>query len=192
MKSRRLLFPLAVASAFFTGCQQDKITSAWVPKEAPPAMPALPATPSAPGEITWTLPTGWTTKPAGQMRLGSFSFEAKDGYSVDISVVKLAGEAGGDMANINRWRGQIQLKPVDETKGAPPTVRSFSKRSMTYVRLASDAPLVDNKHPMRILGAIYHQNETTTWFFKAIGEDGAVKELEPGFDEFLKSLRFHE
>ena len=48
------------------------------------------------------------------MRLASFKAIAPNGKETDISVVSLPGIAGGDLANVNRWRGQVQLEPIDE------------------------------------------------------------------------------
>ena len=31
-----------------------------------------------------------------------------------MSVVSLPGMAGGDLANVNRWRDQMKLAPIDE------------------------------------------------------------------------------
>ena len=97
------------------------------PAPAPGDMSAAPggAQPGAP-QLNWTLPDGWTAKPAGEMRLASFSAPGKNGNAVDISVVPLPGMAGGDLNNVNRWRGQVGLDPISADdlpkQGQPVTV----------------------------------------------------------------------
>ncbi len=58
--------------------------------------------------LQYTLPPGWQEKPLSPMRLASFKATSPDGKETDVSVVSLPGIAGGDLANVNRWRGQVQ------------------------------------------------------------------------------------
>lgn len=55
--------------------------------------------------LSYTVPSSWNEQPATGMRAASFL-----AGQVDISVVRLAGSAGGDLANVNRWRQQIGLE----------------------------------------------------------------------------------
>src|SRR5260221_14262107 len=96
----------------FTGCQRNEITSIWIPKEE--VQTPVAALSNDHPQISWTLPEGWTELPPADMRVGSFLAKGQNGQSVDISVVPLSGSAGGMLANINRWRGQIQIPPIEE------------------------------------------------------------------------------
>lgn len=63
----------------------------------------------------WTLPEGWRESPGSQMRFATIQIEA-DGKPLDLSVIPLP-KAGGDeqkyiLDNVNRWRSQLQLKPI--------------------------------------------------------------------------------
>lgn len=142
-------------------------------------------------EVEWKVPAGWKEIPASSMRVGSFLAKASNGQDADISVIPLSGEAGGDLPNINRWRGQINLTPISEAE-LPQISQTITvgSRSMLLVDIVSREPLVDNRYPKRILAAIYKEG-TRSWFFKMIGEDKAVQEAKPAFLEFLRSLRFH-
>ena len=73
---------------------------------------AAPQTTSAP-PIKWKTPEGWTEVPPSSMRYASFSAPADEGSKIDISVVTFPGDGGSDADNINRWRGQMGLAPVD-------------------------------------------------------------------------------
>src|SRR6266481_24425 len=79
----------------------------------PPQMPAAaPQTTSAP-PIKWKTPLGWTEVPPSSMRYASFSAPADEGSKIDISIVTFPGDGGSDADNVNRWRGQMGLAPVD-------------------------------------------------------------------------------
>jgi len=51
-------------------------------------------------------PEGWNEVPPGEMRVASFNVK-KDGKQADVSVIPLPGDAGGDAANVNRWRWTV-------------------------------------------------------------------------------------
>ena len=96
------------------------------------------------------------------------------------------------MANINRWRGQINLAPLPDTDLEKSSqIVSAGNRKMRLVDMVSQDLEVDNKSPKRLIAAMYSQGGRT-WFFKMTGEDKAVEETKPAFLQFLKSLRFHD
>lgn len=188
--SRALL--IGIALAVCPACKKDEITAYRVPKEAPPALPG-PATggemgglggaPVGHAGLSWTIPNGWKEQAASGMRAGSFRAPGAGGKDVDISVVPLAGDAGGELANVNRWRGQLGLPPVDASN-----VSSVVKS----VRLGShEARLVEfsNGQGQRLLAAVL-RNNATTYFFKASGDDAAVRSVKSAFLSFVGSVRF--
>ncbi len=65
----------------------------------------VPPTAEATSDVRWDTPSGWKPGAASGMRVASFA-TAGNG---DASIVVLTGEAGGLVANVNRWRGQIGL-----------------------------------------------------------------------------------
>jgi hypothetical protein len=112
----RLLFlvaPLWICSGCGRG-DDDKITVYRIPKEAQPEstlqQPA-PATVAAPA-IHWTAPESWEEQPASGFRKGSFLARGPDGKTADISVISFPEQAGGLLANVNRWRDQLKLAPI--------------------------------------------------------------------------------
>ncbi len=66
-------------------------------------------------EIQWTSPDNWVTQPTSSMRIGSFIVPFSEGEG-DLSIIKLGGDAGGMVANVNRWRGQLGLDPHEEAE----------------------------------------------------------------------------
>lgn len=63
-------------------------------------------------DLRWTAPKAWKEKAASSMRVASFDVPG----SLDGSIVALAGDGGGLLANLNRWRGQIGLAPLSHTE----------------------------------------------------------------------------
>lgn len=117
------------------------------------------------------------------MRVGSF-LRKNNGKQADISVVPLSGDAGGDLANINRWRGQISLGPVADND-LPQQSQKIAPagRPMNLVNYANQGK--------RLVAAIYHRGGRT-WFFKMTGDDALVAATKPSFLEFLNSLKFND
>src|SRR5207248_4586296 len=62
--------------------------------------------------VAWTLPEGWTQSVANSPRTASLK-PAVAGH-VEVSLTVLPGAAGGDLANVNRWRRQLGLSAIDE------------------------------------------------------------------------------
>jgi len=179
-----------------TSCRQEPITTLRVPKEVPAPVSAAPssmgtlpegmntAPKDAHREVDWTVPSGWKEQPASAMRVGSFLVEGEGGQKADISVIPLSGAAGGDLSNINRWRGQIGLSPIAEAD-LPAQSRQIAPagNKMLLVDYASNG--------MRLVAAI-HQKGERSWFFKMTGPDAWLEKVLPSFMKFLESLRFHD
>lgn len=140
----------------------------------------LPAPP--PGSIHWTKPSGWTQKPAGGMRFATLGVPTQAGEA-ELAVVMLAGDAGGNLANVNRWRGQLGLDPIDDSQLARV---SESVKSLAGTSLVVQVAGADGKSGL--LAAILPQAHQT-WFFKLTGNSGATREARPAFLKFLASLR---
>lgn len=179
----RFSFPVfLVAGLLVLGCQRDPITTDHVPKEPKPLLAPVGEA-EASGEITWVVPKGWQEQAPSSMRVGSFLIKEENGQSADLSVVPLSGTAGGDLANINRWRGQIGLGPISEAD-VPTQSRTIfpAGRKMLWVDFAHGG--------RRLMAAIYARGERT-WFFKMTGDDAAVRKAKPAMMRFLRSLTFH-
>jgi hypothetical protein len=153
------------------------------------SMPAgmVPPDTSA-GPLTWTTPAGWSQVPPSEMRVASFKISGTDGKQADVSVIPLGGMAGGDFANVNRWRGQVGLPPAtdDELQSSAENVQAGGQPAALY-DLAS-ANFAAGKTD-RIIGVIQHR-DGTAWFFKMTGDADLVEQQKPVFIDFLKTLVF--
>ena len=138
--------------------------------------------------VTWTTPPGWTSVPPSEMRVASFKIAGKNGQTADVSVVPLPGMAGGDFANVNRWRGQVGLQdaPDDVLQNSAENVETGGQTAQLY-DVAGKSPT--SGQPTGILGVIQHR-DGTTWFVKMTGDAALVEQQKPAFVTFLKSLNF--
>ncbi len=181
---------LLVAAA---ACQRDDVAHYRVAKEraepSPPARPAsmagdLPPPPEPQGgRLRWTLPKGWSEGKGGDaMRYATL--KAPVPGRLDVSVVVLPGPAGGELANVNRWRGQIGLAPMDEaalaaartpvaTKAGPIALYDFTSEGQAKTRVVAGLASI----------------EGSTWFVKMTGDAAAVAAARPDFIRLVESLR---
>jgi len=187
------LIPVIVVGVTAVAGAQSDIKVYRVPKEQPPAQTTKPATGLVPvsesvlPRLTWKTPAGWTEQPAGQMRVASFKVQA-DGKVADVSVIPLPGAAGGDLPNVNRWRGQVGLEPVtnDELTKSAGKLEIAGMPALLHEMTGTNTSSGD---ATRILGAIQHR-DGMAWFFKMTGDDELVGKNLPAFLELLKSVKF--
>jgi hypothetical protein len=66
--------------------------------------------------ITWTAPEGWEQQPGGQLSYASFRIAGGEGLNLTVTPLDRAGQAGDLLANVNRWRGQLNLQPITEAE----------------------------------------------------------------------------
>ncbi|MEO6096660.1 MAG: hypothetical protein ABIW76_13560 [Fibrobacteria bacterium] len=151
-------------------------------------------------KVTWTLPETWIVKDsANAMRIGSFAAQdpalahtgEMDPKAVDVSVVQLAGNAGGLAANIQRWNGQIGIKmtaeEMEEFVKAGKHFKIASGEDGMFVDL-TDKLSGDMTQSKTIFGAVV-QTEEYTVFVKAMGEQSKVADQKPLVMAFCKSLK---
>jgi hypothetical protein len=110
------------------------------------------------------------------MRYASFNALAADGGKIDISVVTFPGDGGSDADNINRWRGQMGLAPLDAT-GVNSQIAPLKTADTTFstIDISSDKT--------RTIAA-WTRRDGRVWFFKATGPGAAVEKQQPNFVKF--------
>jgi len=68
--------------------------------------------------VTWAVPEGWQEQPGSTQgpvqRYATFRLGPKD-EPLELTVTPLGPAAGSVLDNVNRWRGQIGLGPIDES-----------------------------------------------------------------------------
>ena len=195
---------LGLAAILVAGCGRDDVKVYRIAKtdNSAPGAPAQPTGAMPPSDMTtppaadqsgspqlkWTLPAGWVQKAAVEMRVASFDAPGKNGQTVDISVVPLQGMGGGDLNNVNRWRGQVGLDPVQDgdLAGLSEDVKVGASATKLYDLTGTPA---GGAAKLRILAVALHL-EDMVWFFKATGTDESVELQKASFISFLNSIQF--
>ncbi len=182
------------------GCRPDGVSHFRVPKEtaaphpdhpghAEEAMPPQAAGPesagpaaSARGPLKWSLPKGWSELPGDGMRFATFKTPVAG--RLEATVVVLPGPAGGELANVNRWRGQITLPPIDEQALA--AARVVLKTKAGAVNLYD---FTNDGTKSRLVAGLISTPDGNTWFLKMSGDAAAAAKAKPDFMRILESLR---
>jgi hypothetical protein len=194
MKWLPLIFSSAAVLALQIGCGQDEVQRYRIPKESPAPLTALgpasgsmgdgavPPPPRPEGSLKWTLPKGWTSAQGGGMRFATLKPPIPG--RIDVSVVVLQGPAGGELANVNRWRGQIGLPPIDEA--------ALASQRRSVKTKAGEAALFDftgqGTVKSRMVVGLLSTTDGNTWFLKMIGDDEPVGRTKPDFLHWMESL----
>ena len=130
----------------------------------------------------WDVPEGWSSMAAGTMIDAAFG--AAGGTKTTVS--SLAGTAGGLLANVNRWRRQIGLPPIDSAQ---------LDTDVQTIELGADTGhLVDmvqpDGNPRQRIVAVIVPKTNKTWFYKLTGTDASVEPVKDEFIAFVKSVRY--
>jgi len=176
------------------GCGRPEIHAYRVPKVASDAgsgaaasaadgsAPFAGANPELPrrstGTVAWTVPPEWRSVASDQpMRLATF-----DAGGAEVTVAAFPGAVGGNLANVNRWRGQIGLDPVDEP--ALGSLLSISRSGTTEVAILA----MEGKDGKVMLGAIVTPGDGQTWFVKSVTDAARAQARRPAFEAFAGSF----
>lgn len=191
-----LALTLLAGAFFMTGCNRDQVSrstpvpSGAAPTSMPGGMPGAPAgmagevpPPPAPkNPLQWTLPKGWTSAPGNGMRFATLNPPGPG--KIELSVVCLPGSAGGELANVNRWRGQIGLEPIDE-KALAANKKTVKCKAGTVA--VFDFTSQDQAATRMITGSLTTQ-DGSTWFLKLLGDAAPVGKARPDYMRFLETL----
>jgi hypothetical protein len=180
MKTSLISLLACVLAVLSTGCGRNQIKVYHVDANSPAVSSGQPV-------LQYVLPAGWQKKIPSEMRAASFGI-SQAGRQADVSVIPLAGMAGSDPANVNRWRGQVGLGQMSDAElaGLADKVTVGNQPADLYDLTGTAS---GSNAPERILAVILHRNNTS-WFFKMTGDAGLVKQEKPAFIQFLKSIQF--
>jgi hypothetical protein len=127
----------------------------------------------------WTVPPSWKATAPKQMQVARFSVPEQGNATAEVSVSVFPGDTGGTLANINRWRKQLQLKEVGESE--------LSSLVKPLDPALPGSILVDmTSSGKRMVGAIVPRGERY-WFYKLMGDAAAVAPEKDAFIGFAKS-----
>ncbi len=138
--------------------------------------------------LRYDTPKGWEARPPmvkRGIRIPVVFRIAQDGREAEATAMSLPGDGGGLVPNVQRWRGQVGLGPVEEAE---------LRRNVRTLKVGdSEAQCVDlgpgRNTTQRILGAMLPHGDET-WFFTLKGPADLVGKQQANFEAFISSVRF--
>ena len=134
--------------------------------------------------LRWSAPAHWESRPAAAMRKATYAVPNAAGAAGDLSVTAFPGDVGGELANLNRWRNQLQLPPLAATE-VESSVTRLTVHGLNITVTDFTGGSADK--PVRMLGAIVPYGGAT-WFFKLTGPVDLVAKEKPAFEAFVQTL----
>ncbi|MEO0476460.1 MAG: hypothetical protein AAF085_10905 [Planctomycetota bacterium] len=161
-----------------TGCSEEQIQIYELPKqEATAAAGGGEIGALQQAALVFSIPKEWqqVTPSSGMVRR---QFAAQD---AKVTQSAFPGNVGGDLANINRWRGQLAL-PAIEQAAVESAIETREAGGFVVRR-------VDLSNSGRRMVIDMIRVSEMTWFIKIDGPAETVAEQLTSFDEHVGSLR---
>jgi hypothetical protein len=186
--------------------QPEPASSAGQPEAAPAQASGdsnIPTVSDEEAQVSWDVPSGWSEGAPSRMRKGSYKTGPEG--EIDVAITAFPGDVGGLLANVNRWRGQLNLDPVTEDElmdsireleVAGRTAYLFNAAGpgsgqMSRPMAPAPQPTGDGDQLNRIMGLILPLS-AETWFFKATGPDDLLAAEQENFMEMVNSIKIGE
>lgn len=188
-----------LASLSLAGCGEEDLHAYQAPKSAPYVEPELfsrmasgaSANPAAPTPIgiSWDVPEGWAEAPSTSTFITAV-FEAKgEAGDARITVSSLSNDGGGVLQNINRWRGQVGLAPVEQYEQQPMTPITVADQLAGLIDLSAPEGVGASLERLLVV-FIPRQDQGLTWYFKMSGPSATLDEQKEAFTHFVESVGF--
>ena len=167
------------------------------PGAAKPSEPVDPARGSAPSGaelaamFEYDLPSGWEELPPTQFRVINLLIPGEQPAEVTLSM--LMGNGGGVRANLDRWRRQVGLAPMEDEEFLALGERTLFDQPATYVELQGSYEGMDGRKipDAGLFGAVFAR-EQSALFVKMTGPAGLLDAQRDAFHGFLDSLALAE
>ncbi|HNQ73448.1 MAG TPA: hypothetical protein PKN95_07580 [Verrucomicrobiota bacterium] len=137
---------------------------------------------------TWTVPGGWREIDGGQFLFAKFVIADPAGNQAAVNVSTSAGDGGGLIANVNRWRGQLGLpawSAAEVEQQAQKIATDAGPATLIEMRGADAQP----PKPTLTIAAVVPQNHAT-WFYKLMGDEKVVLAQKEAFLTFVKGVQY--
>ncbi|MEI6073642.1 MAG: hypothetical protein WCS31_17800 [Verrucomicrobiae bacterium] len=142
-----------------------------------------------PPQVAGNPPAHWEARPLSTMRQASYLVKGENGATADISLVLLAGTAGGVLDNINRWLSQLGQPEI--------TAEQLAKIAGHVASPLGDVAVVDLEglpegadaaKDGRIVAGII-SGDSVSFFFKMRGNAALAAAQKAAFLEWIGTVR---
>lgn len=126
----------------------------------------------------WKPPSHWQADPKASTIVAAAYDATNSAGAAKITATMLLNDGGGVLANINRWRDQVGLPPVEKIEQQP--VKDLGRGDVMV-----DLATTDNARRM-IVSIVSSQNQT--WFFKITGSPAAVEAERGAYEKLVRNV----
>ena len=135
-------------------------------------------------KFSWKAPPNWNEGDKSSMRIGSYKIPYSKGYG-DLSITNFQGDGGGLEANINRWRGQIDLPPLSLKEISE--LATYGQSPIGPYKLFKI--INEEDYSIAFLCAVISAESSTVFLKVNISKNG-ILEIEEQFIDFISTFEF--
>lgn len=182
----------AMKSVPLAGPTSSSLTPAIAPPTTPENHATDPPTNTKPlaSDVPGNLPEHWKPGQMSAMRKAAYTITDGD-EKAEITVIVLGAQSGSIEDNVNRWRGQLGLPPLDAA------VIDQSLKSITvdgsegsYVEIFADKSASGSPPAAaQAMLAAFVKSETQTVYFKLMGSAELAKRERDNFKRFAEQFK---
>ncbi|MEO6434335.1 MAG: hypothetical protein ABIP55_01050 [Tepidisphaeraceae bacterium] len=149
---------------------------------------------AAPSQLkSWTAPTGWRELPDSKPpRVLAFQMGEGDKTAETVVTRFAATNAGSFLDNVNRWRGQLGLPPIQDPEAVTMkevTLGGKEGQGGQGIVVEFENPAASPQGGKKML-VLIASAQADLWFVKLTGPSEVVTAQRANFDAFVKSLQF--
>jgi hypothetical protein len=153
---------------------------------SPAAAAAAPT--SGEGKPEWQVPSGWKEIDGGQFLVAKFVITGADNSQAAVNVSMSAGDGGGVLGNVNRWRGQLGLGQQSQAE-VDKLVASVDIQGGKAMLVDMSGTDMKSSAKTRLVGAIVPRGQQT-WFYKLMGPAPLVEQQKDAFTKFVQGVKY--
>jgi hypothetical protein len=132
----------------------------------------------------WMVPAGWQESSAGSFLLAKFTIAGDSGAAATVNVSQSAGDGGGLMLNVNRWRGQLGLPLANEISAV---TFSFPGGQGQVVNMNGTNAQTGQAAEIQVVVVSLSDR---TYFYKLMGDPNVVNARKKQFMTFVKGAKY--
>lgn len=192
-------FVVYLKSFTFPSSENSAPLESGTPNALPPSHPpignftpaaAATAPTSSEGKPEWQVPAGWKEIDGGQFLVAKFIVSGLDNSQAAVNVSMSAGDGGGVLGNVNRWRGQLGLSPQSQAE-VDKLVQSVDIQGGKATLVDMSGTDVKSGAKTRLIGAIVPKAQQT-WFYKLMGPTQLVEQQKDAFTSFVQGVKYQK
>lgn len=133
--------------------------------------------PPVSNKISWEKPNNWQKVSPGNMQIAKFLLNKED--NDHVSIATFPGDVGGMMANVNRWRRQLSLSPINQ--------ENIKLKNYKGDYFNFKVVKINNENKS-IVVAIFEKKGRTT-FVKMVAKNSVAKQKYKEFIDFCFTIK---